>query len=126
MGSGKVYVAIVDDDDSLCRSLARLLRAAGIQPITYPSAEAFLADTKHPHFDCVLLDIQLPGISGLELQKQLTAPDAPPPIIFITAHDNPQAREQAHAVGCAGFFRKTDAGSEVLEAIRRAVPSLSA
>ena len=120
-GSRKIYVAVVDDDDSLCRSLARLLFAAGIQPISYPSAEAFLADTKHPHFDCLVLDIQLPGVSGLKLQKQLTAAGAAPPIIFITAHDDPEAREQAHVAGCAGYFRKTDAGSEVLDAIRRAV-----
>jgi len=119
--SGKIYVAVVDDDESLCRSLARLLLAAGIQPISYPSAEAFLADTKHPRFDCVVLDIQLPGISGLELQKQLAAASAAPPVIFITAHDDPTARDQARVAGCAGYFRKTDAGSEVLEAIRRAV-----
>jgi len=124
--SEKVYVALVDDDESLCRSLARLLRAAGIQPISYPSAEAFLADTKHPHFDCVVLDIQLPGISGLELQKRLTAAGPAPPVIFITARDDPQSREQAHIAGCAGYFRKTDAGSELLEAIRRAVTPSSA
>jgi FixJ family two-component response regulator len=53
-----IYVAVVDDDESLCRSHGRLLRAAGIQPITYASAEAFLADNKHPQFDCLVLDIQ--------------------------------------------------------------------
>jgi len=119
--SGHVYVAVVDDDEGVCRSFARLLRAAGMQPITYLSAEAFLADTKHPQFDCLLLDIQLTGVSGLELQKQLTAAGTPAPVIFITAHDDPRAREQAYAEGCAGYFRKTDSGTEVLEAIRRAV-----
>jgi FixJ family two-component response regulator len=119
--SGNVYVAVVDDDDNLCRSFARLLRAAGMQPITYPSAEAFLADTKHPRFDCVVLDVQLTGMSGLELQKRLTAAGTGAPIIFITAHDDPQARAQAFIAGCAGYFRKTDSGSEVLEAIRRVV-----
>jgi FixJ family two-component response regulator len=119
--SGKVCVAIVDDDVSLCRSVERLLRAAGIHPITYPSAEAFLADAKQLEFDCMLLDIQLPGISGLELHRQLTAQGGAPPVIFITAYDDPQAREQALAAGCAGFLRKTDHGSELLEAIRRAV-----
>ncbi|MGH6609164.1 MAG: response regulator, partial [Burkholderiaceae bacterium] len=56
-----IYVAVVDDDQSVCRSLARLLRAAGIQPITYGSAESFLADAKHPRFDCMVFDIQLGG-----------------------------------------------------------------
>lgn len=123
---GNIYVAVVDDDENLCRSFARLLRAAGMQPITYPSAEAFLADAKHPRFDCLVLDIQLLGMSGLELQKRLAAAGTAAPVIFITAHDDPQEREQAYAVGCAGYFRKTDAGSEVLEAIRRALVPPSA
>jgi len=118
---GNVYVAVVDDDENLCRSFARLLRAAGMQPITYQSAEAFLADTKHPQFDCLLLDIQLTGMSGLELQRQLEATGTAPPTIFITAYDDPRAREQAHVAGCAGYFRKTDPGGEVLQAIRRVI-----
>ena len=76
--SHNIYVAVVDDDESVCRSLSRLLRAAHFQPITYPSAEAFLADTKHPKFDCLLLDIQLRGMSGLDLSRRLSAvKDAP-------------------------------------------------
>jgi len=117
----KIHVAVVDDDANLCRSFARLLRAAGMHPITYPSAEAFLADAKHPRFDCLVLDLQLPGMSGLELQKKLAATGTADPVIFITAHDDPQAREQAHAAGCAGYFRKTDPGNEVLQAIRRVI-----
>ena len=114
-----IYVAVVDDDETLCRSYARLLRAAGMQPITYGSAESFLADAKHPRFDCLVLDIQLTGMSGLDLQRQLTDAGETVPIVFITAHDEPQARARAFASGCAGFFRKTDSGSDVLEVIRR-------
>src|SRR6185295_6180226 len=62
-----IYVAVVDDDQSVCRSFARLLRSAGIQPITYFSAEAFLADSKRPQFDCRVFDVQLGGMSGIEL-----------------------------------------------------------
>ena len=58
---GQTYVAVVDDDESVCRALSRLLRAEGIQPVSYLSAEAFLADTKRPQFDCLVLDIQLGG-----------------------------------------------------------------
>ena len=86
------YVAVVDDDESLCRSFGRLLRAAGMQPITYASAEAFLADTKHPPFDCLVLDIQLGGMSGIELAQRLTAEGGHPPFIFITAHDDTETR----------------------------------
>jgi len=114
-------VAVVDDDENLRRSFARLLRAAGLRPITYPSAEAFLADTMHTRFDCLVLDVQLPGISGLELQEQLSAEGITTPILFITAYDDPRSREKAYALGCAGYFRKTDSGGEVLTAIDRVV-----
>ena len=119
--SANVGVAVVDDDENLRRSFARLLRAAGMLPTTYPSAEAFLADPKYAGFDCLVLDIQLPGMSGLELQKQLQVEGVVTPILFITAHDDAKVCKQACAAGCAGFFRKTDSGSEVLEAIRRVV-----
>ncbi len=115
-----LYVAVVDDDENFCRSLARLLRAAGMQPITYASAEAFLADTKHPQFDCLTIDIQLPGISGIELGRRLVAEGRYAPFIYVTAHDDPEARAGAEAAGCAAFFRKTDSGADVLNAIRRA------
>ena len=115
------YVAVVDDDESVCQSLSRLLRAAHLQPITYPSAEAFLADKKHPRFDCLLLDIQLKGMSGVELNRRLAAVKDSTPVIFITAHDDPEARAQAESSGCAGYFRKTDSGTDVLAAIRRAI-----
>jgi len=113
------YVAIVDDDETICRSFARLLRAAGLQAVTYDSAESFLADRKRPQFGCLLLDIQLDGMSGLELAERLAGVEERTPIIFITAHDDPGVRSAAEALGCAAYFRKTDSGKEVLEAIRR-------
>jgi FixJ family two-component response regulator len=116
----QIYVAVVDDDESLCRSLARLLRAAGIQPVTYPSAEAFLADTRRPQFDCLVLDIQLGGMSGLELHRELVAAGSKTPVVYITAHEEPAAREKAWANGCVAFFNKNESGQAILEAIRRA------
>ena len=117
----QTYVAVVDDDESLCRSVSRLLRAEGMQPITYPSAEAFLADTKRPRFDCLLFDIQLGGMSGIELQRQLNSFGSKTPVIYVTAHDEPATREEAQAAGCAAYLRKTDSGADVLAAIRRAI-----
>jgi len=114
------YIAVVDDDESICRSWSRLLRAAHFQPMTYPSAEAFLADTRHPRFECLVIDIHLGGMSGLELRHRLVADEDLTPVIFITAQDEPEVRAQAEAAGCAGFFRKTDSGADVLAAIRRA------
>jgi FixJ family two-component response regulator len=116
-----IYVAIVDDDESVCRSLSRLLRAAHLQAITYPSAEAFLADRGHPKFDCLVLDIQLGGMTGMELSERLSKVKDGTPVIFITAHDEPEVRAEAEALGCAGYFRKTDSGAEVLAGIRRAI-----
>ena len=114
----QTYVAVVDDDESQCRSLSRLLRAEGMQPVTYPSAEVFLADTKQPRFDCLVLDIQLGGMSGLELHRQLNSSGSTTPVIYITAHDEPATREAAQAAGCAAYFRKTAPGEAVLQAIR--------
>jgi FixJ family two-component response regulator len=117
--SDHVYVAVVDDDDQFCRSLGRLLRAAGMQPILYASAEAFLADTKRPRFDCLVLDVQLGGMSGIELGQRLVAEGRHAPFICITAQDDPEVRAGAEAAGCAAFFRKTESGTVVLDAIRR-------
>ena len=119
-GTQDVHVAVVDDDESLCRSWSRLLRAAHLRPMTYPSAEAFLADTRHPRFECLVIDIHLGGMSGLELRSRLAADEDLTPVIFITAQDEPEVRARAEAAGCAGFFRKTDSGTDVLAAIRRA------
>ena len=115
-----IYIAIVDDDESLCRSLARLLRISRIQPIIYHSAESFLSDTKHPMFDCLLLDIRLGGMSGIELAQRLGRGT---PIIFLTAHDEPEVRAQASETGCVAYLRKTESAQSVLAAIRKAVPA---
>jgi len=119
MSPSPIYVALVDDDESLCRSLGRLLRAAGIQPVTYASAEDYLTDTKRPIFDCLVLDVQLGGLSGIELAQRLVAEGGHPPFIFITAHDDPDTRAAAQATGCAAYFRKIDSGARVLDAIRK-------
>jgi FixJ family two-component response regulator len=115
------YIAVIDDDESICRSMGRLLRAAHLQPVTYPSAEAFLRDTNRPAFACLVLDIQLNGMSGLDLRQRLAAVKDVTPVVFITAHDDPAVRAQAEASGCAGYLRKTNSGAEVLAAIRRAI-----
>ncbi len=118
-----IRVAVVDDDESLCRSVGRLLRAAGIQSVAYASAEAFLAQPQPPAFDCLLLDIQLGGLSGLELSRRLAASGSVTPVIFITAHDEPEMREQARQAGCAAYLRKTDPAETLLAALRHAVES---
>jgi FixJ family two-component response regulator len=117
---GNTYIAVVDDDIGVCTSLGRLLRLAHLQPITYRSAEAFLADAKRPQFDCIVLDVRLGGMSGLDLFAQLAAEPTHPPVIFVTAVDDPVARARAEALGCAGFFLKSTPGAAIIEAIRHA------
>ena len=116
----QTYVAVVDDDDSVCRSLARLLRASGIHAVVYLSGEAFLADTKQPKFDCLVFDIQLGGMSGIELHQTLKASGSTTPVIYITAHDDPATEEKAMATGCSAYLRKHQPGEAVLAAIRQA------
>lgn len=124
-GSDIIYVAVVDDDESIRRSFSRLLRLGGFQAVSYASAEAFLEDTKRPRFDCLVLDIQLGGMSGLELSRRLAAVNDATPVIFITAHDDPEVRSQALCGGCADYFRKTDSGQLVMDAIRHATVRVS-
>jgi FixJ family two-component response regulator len=119
MATPLVYVAVVDDDPSYCRSFGRLLRAAGMQPVTYASAEAFLEDTKRPRFDCLVLDVKLGGMSGIELGLQFKAEGGHAPVIFITAQEDSETRARATGAGCSAYFRKSDSGADVLDAIRR-------
>lgn len=115
------YIAVIDDDESLCRSLARLLQQAGYHPITYLSAEEFLGDPLRTHFDCLLVDVQLGGMSGIEMHRVLKDAGDRTPVVYITAFDDPRARREAESLGCAGFFRKTDAGFDILATVRRVV-----
>ncbi|HYX74609.1 MAG TPA: response regulator [Steroidobacteraceae bacterium] len=114
-------MAIIDDDASANRALGRLLRGAGFEPSGFNSAESYLADPLRRSFACVLADIQLTGMSGLELQQKLQALGNHTPVIFITAHDEPDYRAEAVRRGCMGFFRKTDPGALIVDALRRAI-----
>ena len=116
-----LYVAVVEDDESVRRSLHRLLQQAGLQTIGFASAEDFLADSMRDHFQCLLLDVRLGGMSGIELQQRLIALGVHKPVIYITSHDDPDAKTEALSTGgCFGYFSKTDPGPRIIEAVRRA------
>lgn len=115
-----IRVAIVDDDRSVRTSLGRLLQATNIETKRYASAEEFMGDANRARFDCLLLDVQLGGMSGLDLQQRLRAEHYTVPIIFITAFEDPVAQAQAERIGCNGFFHKTDPGARIIRAIRMA------
>jgi len=117
----KTYVAIVEDDESLCRSIARLLQASGYQPVSYFSAEAFFDDTKRPDFDCLIVDIQLGGMSGIDFNNQLTSTGSTTPVIFLTAHEKADELQQQLHTHCAAFLRKSDPAETVIAAIDNAI-----
>jgi FixJ family two-component response regulator len=117
----KTNVVVVDDDDSFARALGRLLRASGFEVQTYSSGEAFLASTALPPPDCLVLDIQLGGMSGVELQQRLHQQGDRTPIIFVTAHDEPEVRDEAERAGCIAYLRKPVVSHALLEALAKAM-----
>ena len=112
-------VAIIDDDTSHCRALARLLRISGMETLAFSSAEEYLEHRSERSFDCLVLDIQLGGMSGFELQSRLAVTDPALPIVFLSAHEEPETVARAVHTGCA-YVRKTEPGLTLLDAIRRA------
>lgn len=113
--SFKVYV--VDDDESIRRALNRLLRSVGFHAFTFESAEAFLDSTSCLGEGCVVLDIRLPGMSGLDLQEKLASSGAKLSVVFMTAHDNPQWQERARKGGALAYLRKPFGDQSLLDAI---------
>ena len=116
----EITVAVVDDDASLCRALRRLLNAWDMRAVTYPSAEAFLEDVHRPTLDCLILDIQLGGMSGFDLEEELRETSPHVPIVFITAHDVAETRERALETGAA-YVCKAEPGEVLRDVILQAV-----
>lgn len=114
---GVPLIAIVDDDDSLRKSLDNLLRSVGFRTQGFASAEAFLSSTHIHDTTCLILDVRMPGMSGLELQHQLVATNWRIPIIFVTAHVDDDARAQALAAGAVDFLYKPFREEALLNAL---------
>jgi FixJ family two-component response regulator len=110
-------VFVVDDDDSICKALKRLLRANGYAVKTFASAEDFLLSCPVHKEGCLVLDICLPGISGLDLYERFSLSNADYPVIFITAHDNPQWQKKAMDLDAAAYLQKPFDGQALLDAI---------
>ena len=113
-----LVVVVVEDDASSRTSLGRVLRAGGFQPAVYPSAEEYLDAPPHDAPFCLLLDIQLGGLSGLELQRRLQTRGSRVPFIAITAFDDDEARLEAEALGCLGYLRKPCEAQAIIHLIR--------
>jgi FixJ family two-component response regulator len=114
-------IAVIDDDASIRRALQRLLQSAGFTVETFGTAREFLDADYRARTACLVLDIHLPGMSGVELQEYLAASRVPIPIVFITAHDDVSTRERVSRAGAVGYLRKPFDQDKLIEAIGRAI-----
>ena len=121
MPSSLPRIALVENDLPTNRALARLLRAHGFAVEAFVSAELLLARTDTNTLDCLLLDIDLDGMSGLDLQATLARQGDTTPIVFITGRDHPDARARASRAGCSGFLCKPVRSEVLVDAITTAI-----
>jgi FixJ family two-component response regulator len=116
-------VTIVDDDDLVRSALQGLLKAVGWPAQAFASAEEFLQSGQQHHTSCLIADIRMPGMSGLELQAKLNAEHCRIPTIFITAHGDAKMRMQAIRAGAVEFLAKPFDDEALLESVRAALES---
>src|ERR1700719_1663542 len=114
-------IAIVDDDNSVQSALQDLIESEGLSTLCFGSAEQFLISGAQHKAACLIADIRMPGISGLELQAKLKAEQCPIPIIFITAHGDAKMRIQAMRDGAVEFLTKPFNNAVLLEMVHAAV-----
>ncbi len=119
--TGVPLISIVDDDDSLRNSLDNLIRSVGFRAQGFPSAEALLSSNQLHDTACVILDVRLPGMNGLELQRRIAAANWRIPIIFITSHADGDARARALEAGAVDYLYKPFREEELLNAIDAAL-----
>src|ERR1700692_2700337 len=126
MTGNQIIVMIVDDDDSIRRAVRRLMKSYGVAVETFASAEEFLGSDRLAKTSCLILDIHMPGMNGLELQKRLVASGSVGPIIFITAFPDDGARSQAINAGAAGSLAKPFSDDELLNCIHAVLENAGA
>lgn len=119
-------IFVVDDDAAVRTALRRLLLSLRLPVRLFASAEEFLAQTDGGARGCLILDLGLPGMTGLELQERLTGREPPLPVIFITAHDDPDSRDTALRRGAVGYLRKPFERDRLLAHVRDALGRIGA
>lgn len=115
------FVAVVDDEESVRRAFARLIRSRGLDAETYPSGEAFLSSLPTRRPGCVVLDLHMPSVGGLEVQARMADAGVRIPVIVVTGHDTPEAEARALRAGAVAYLRKPVDEGALMEAIRAAV-----
>ena len=120
---GFKLIAIVDDDESIRSAVEGLLKAVGLPALAFASAEEFLKSGQQHYATCLIADIRMPGMSGLELQTHLNSERCRIPTIFITAHGDEKMRLQALRAGAVEFLSKPFDDEALLESVRAALDS---
>jgi FixJ family two-component response regulator len=121
MSDSKAMVFIVDDDEAVRKSLGRLIRSTGLRVETFASAQQFLATPRADALSCLVLDVKLPGLSGLDLQKWLTEIRIEIPIVFITGHGDIPMSVRAMKAGAVEFLTKPFRDEDLLNAVDQAI-----
>jgi FixJ family two-component response regulator len=116
-------ISIIDDNDSVRESLQRLMRSVGFAVNVFASAEEFLNSDRLRNTNCLILDVRLPGMNGLELQRHLTTTHSEIPIIFITSHEDDEVRARALNAGAVDYLLKPFNDEDLLDAIDAALKS---
>ncbi|MEJ8855820.1 response regulator [Variovorax robiniae] len=114
-------VFLVDDDPAVCKSLARVLRGEGWRVDSFASAEAFLTRPDPHSRGCIVLDVTMPGLDGLELQRRLVETGHPLPIVFLSGHGDIPMTVQAIKAGAADFLTKPVNAQDLIDAVRNAM-----
>jgi FixJ family two-component response regulator len=115
--------AVVDDDEAIREAVQSLIRAVGFRAEAFPSAEDFWHAGHLQDTACLIVDVRMPRISGLEFQRQLTAANCPIPLIFITAHGDAEMRARALRAGAVAFLDKPFSDEVLLRAVHAALQS---
>jgi FixJ family two-component response regulator len=114
-------IAVIDDDESVRRATGNLVKSFGLSVIVFASAEEFLESPRFDDVSCIISDIRMPGMSGLELQQHLALAAPGRSLIFITAFQEERIRKQAMKAGAIGFFNKPFEAQRLIECITRAL-----
>jgi FixJ family two-component response regulator len=122
-GGDTRVVCIIDDDESLRRSVRNLLTSSGFRVATFASADAFLQSGQCENTGCLVLDLRLDGMGGLDLRRHLGATGSRIPVVILTAHGDDEARQQSLQEGAVAFFRKPFRAAALLDAVRTALHS---
>jgi len=117
----KNLISVVDDDESICRTTTRLIESFGFRAAAFESAEILLGSGQLLDTSCLIVDVQMPGMNGLQLQSHLAAEGCSIPIIFITAYDDEESHRQAMQAGAVAILGKPFSDEQLLQTIRSAL-----